>query len=165
MAGRPSKYEMLNIPLIQKLAKYGHTDVEICDIIGINNDTLCVYKKKYPVFSEVIKESKAVADEKVIKSLFERATGYEHKEDAIFQFQGAPVIVPTVKHYPPDATSAIFWLKNRMPKDWRDRQEIEIISKVSKIADRVTSIIQKYVPADKIKIAADELKAAFNELD
>jgi len=30
-----------------------------------------------------------------------------------------------VKQYPPDPTSAIFWLKNRQPKIWRDKQEEE----------------------------------------
>lgn len=28
------------------------------------------------------------------------------------------------KHYPPDTTAAIFWLKNRKPNDWRDRKDI-----------------------------------------
>ncbi len=26
-----------------------------------------------------------------------------------------------IKHYPPDPAAAIFWLKNRQPKRWRDR--------------------------------------------
>jgi hypothetical protein len=30
-----------------------------------------------------------------------------------------------VRHYPPDPTSMIFWLKNRQPQDWRDKQEHE----------------------------------------
>ena len=28
-------------------------------------------------------------------------------------------------HYPPDTVAMIFWLKNRRPDKWRDRQEIE----------------------------------------
>ena len=27
------------------------------------------------------------------------------------------------KHYPPDVTACIFWLKNRCPDEWRDRHE------------------------------------------
>ena len=30
---------------------------------------------------------------------------------------------PSVKYYPPDSTALIFWLKNRKPKDWRDKIE------------------------------------------
>jgi len=34
------------------------------------------------------------------------------------------MVVPTTKHYPPDATSAIFWLKNRQRDKWRDKQDV-----------------------------------------
>ena len=55
--------------------------------------------------------------------LFHRATGYEHPEDDIKSVNGEIVITPTVKHYPPDTTAAIFWLKNRRPDLWRDKVE------------------------------------------
>ena len=29
------------------------------------------------------------------------------------------------KIYPPDTLAGIFWLKNRKPKEWRDRHEVE----------------------------------------
>ena len=29
------------------------------------------------------------------------------------------------KHYPPDPTAAIFWLKNRQPDTWRDKVEVD----------------------------------------
>lgn len=52
-------------------------------------------------------------------------------EDKIFQFQGEPIVVPTIKHYPPDTTAAIFWLKNRQPHLWRDKQEVEVNAEVN----------------------------------
>jgi hypothetical protein len=36
-----------------------------------------------------------------------------------------PVYAPYVEHVPPDTTAAIFWLKNRDPKNWRDTQQME----------------------------------------
>ncbi|GAB7207355.1 hypothetical protein OS21_38510 [Dickeya oryzae] len=50
--------------------------------------------------------------------------GYEHEEDDIKAVNGEIVITPTIKRYPPDTTAAIFWLKNRQPKIWRDKQDI-----------------------------------------
>src|SRR6516225_6395600 len=50
---------------------------------------------------------KAPADERVVVSLYQRALGYDHNG----------------KHYPPDVTACIFWLKNRAPEEWRDRRE------------------------------------------
>lgn len=31
---------------------------------------------------------------------------------------------PLTKHYPPDTTACIFWLKNQKPKEWHDRTEL-----------------------------------------
>jgi hypothetical protein len=58
--------------------------------------------------------------------LYKRACGYEHPEDDIKNYMGEIIITPTIKHYPPDATSGIFWLKNRRPKEWRDKQEVDL---------------------------------------
>jgi hypothetical protein len=35
----------------------------------------------------------------------------------------APVYAPYVEHVAPDTTAAIFWLKNRRPDLWRDKQD------------------------------------------
>jgi hypothetical protein len=32
--------------------------------------------------------------------------------------------IPTTKHYLPDTTACIFWLKNRRPKEWRDKVDV-----------------------------------------
>ena len=60
-----------------------------------------------------------------LPKLCSRATGYEHPEDDIKAVNGEIVITPTIKRYPPDPTSMIFWLKNRQPKLWRDKPESE----------------------------------------
>jgi len=76
-------------------------------------------------FCNALKAGKSSADDRVERSLYERANGYTHVEDKIFMHEGQPVIVPTKKHYPPDTTAGIFWLKNRRAEDWREKQEVE----------------------------------------
>ena len=76
-------------------------------------------------FSESIKKGKEIADAEIASSLFHRAKGYSHPEDKIFNNQGVELVVPTIKHYPPDTTAAIFWLKNRQKDNWRDKQEVD----------------------------------------
>lgn len=39
------------------------------------------------------------------------------------------VISEVDKEVPPDTVAALFWLKNRKPKDWRDKRETEISGK------------------------------------
>lgn len=124
--GRPTKLTEKMKERLQIVARQGLTEKEMCNVLGITEKTINNWKNKHPEFLQSLKDWKTHADADVEKSLYQRATGYEHPEDKIFNDSGKPLIVPTIKHYPPDATSMIFWLKNRQPKKWRDKTEQEI---------------------------------------
>jgi DNA-binding XRE family transcriptional regulator len=130
--GRPSKFEQVK-DMLYKMASYGMTDKQMADVVGVSEQTVNNWKLKDPNFLESLKAEKEIADARVERSLFERATGYSHAEDKIFNDNGTPLVVPTVKHYAPDTTAAIFWLKNRKPKEWRDKQDIEHSGEVSQV--------------------------------
>lgn len=49
--------------------------------------------------------------------------GYTHPATKFFQAGGSILREDYVEHYPPDATSMIFWLKNRQPDKWRDKRD------------------------------------------
>ena len=125
-AGQPTKLTPKMKKQVEFLAKKGFGDKEIATAVGVTERTVNNWKKQQPKFFQSLKDWKATADKAVERSLYERATGYSHKEDKIFNANGEPLIVPTTKHYPPDPTAMIFWLKNRQPKKWRDKQEIDI---------------------------------------
>lgn len=123
--GRPTKYdEKYHRRMAYKLSLLGSTDKEMADIFEVSEQTLNTWKKEHPEFFESLKKGKDEADAQVTKSLFKRATGYSHKAVKILQYEGKPIEVPYTERYPPDTTAAIFWLKNRQPEKWRDRQEI-----------------------------------------
>lgn len=128
--GRKSIYNKEYANIVKGLCLLGATDEEIANAFNVSETTINNWKKKYIEFSLALKEGKQIADAKVAQSLFNRALGYEHEEDKIFNDQGVPLIVPTVKHYPPDTTAAIFWLKNRQPAKWREKQEVETTLKI-----------------------------------
>ena len=123
--GRPSKYDKVDEKLLKKLYEAGLTDAQVANVIGVNRDTIFEWKKKHPEFSDTIKRGKGISDDKVEKSLFERATGYSHPDIHITNYQGTITKTKITKHYAPDPTSMIFWLKNRKPGEWRDKQEID----------------------------------------
>jgi len=131
--GRPSEYRPEYAEKVYKLCLLGAKDKEIADILGIAESTLNLWKQEHAEFSESLKRGKDEADANVANRLYQRAMGYEHPEDQIFQYQGKPVIVPTIKHYPPDPTAAIFWLKNRQRGKWSDKQEIELTGNTIKV--------------------------------
>lgn len=122
---RPSKFKPEFIKQATKLCKIGATDAEVADFFGIEVRTLYRWKNESDEFCQALKAGKMEADARVERSLFSRALGYEHPEIDIRVVDKEIVQTPIVKHYPPDTTAAIFWLKNRKPAEWRDKQEVE----------------------------------------
>lgn len=123
--GRPSKYKPSFNPQAYKLCLLGATDKELADFFEVNEWTINKWKKEFPGFSQSLKKGKLQADSIVAEKLFKRATGYSHPDSDIKVIKDKIVITPLVKHYPPDTTAAIFWLKNRAKDTWRDKQVME----------------------------------------
>ena len=123
--GRPSKFQPEFITQAEKLCKLGATDQEVADFFEVDVRTVYRWKGENEAFCQALKIGKDVADDRVERSLFARANGYEHDEVDIRVVANTIVQTPIRKYYPPDTTAAIFWLKNRR-KEWRDKAEIEM---------------------------------------
>lgn len=85
--------------------------------------------ERYADFVEAFTKAQAVADEKVENALFRRACGYDYEEKTYERKKNPDtgememVLQKTVtKHLPPDPTSAMFWLTNRMQDKYKYRQ-------------------------------------------
>lgn len=113
----------------------------MADFFTVSVATINNWKKNHPEFLESLKSGKVVADANVSACLYERATGYSHKEDKIFNNNGTALIVETEKHYPPDPLSIKYWLNNRQPELWREKVEADdsggesLADALSKLAD------------------------------
>lgn len=125
--GRPTDYNPAYVEQAQKLASLGATDIEVADFFEVDVRTIYRWKHVHPDFCQALNTGKEKADERVVNSLYQRAVGYEQDAVKIFMPAGAdgPVYAPYREKIAPDTTAAIFWLKNRRPADWRDKQEIE----------------------------------------
>ena len=64
----------------------------------------------HPEFSEAIKVGKHAANQRVERSLYERANGYNYEACKIFMPAGSkqPVVVHYIEHILPDVTAGIF---------------------------------------------------------
>jgi hypothetical protein len=125
-AGRPTEYRPEYVAQAEKLARLGATDMEIADFFEVDVRTINRWKITQPKFCQSLKEGKEVADAKVTRSLFQRATGFEH--DAVkvsFDKEGHPQYAPYREFVVPDTTACIFWLKNRDKANWRDKVDLE----------------------------------------
>ncbi len=124
--GRPTKYESEFVEKVYKLALLGATDIEMADILGVSESTFNEWKKTKEGFSESIKKGKIDADANVTERLYKRAVGYKYVEKKTeVDDKGATKVTTIEKTLAPDTTAQIFWLKNRQPKKWRDKTEVE----------------------------------------
>lgn len=122
--GRPTLYKPEYADQAFKYCLLGATDEELAAFFEVDERTINRWKNDYPEFCQALKEGKEKADANVADRLYNRAMGYTHKETVTTSYQGQITDTKEIdKHYPPDTTAAIFWLKNRQPKKWRDRVE------------------------------------------
>lgn len=117
-------------------ARDGLTDEQIAENIGISRSTLNNWKDKYPDISDTLKRGKEVVDRQVENALLKRALGYEYTEvtrEYIPEVGKMTVTKEVTKQVVPDTTAQIFWLKNRKPDKWRDKQEYEDRTAIEKL--------------------------------
>lgn len=125
--GRPSSFDERFIEQARIIgANLGSTNVQLAAIFGVAESTLYEWIALYPALSEAIKDGREHYDNNLVqRSLRDRATGYSHDDVHISNYQGEITETAITKHYPPDPASMIFWLKNRDPNRWKDKQDIQ----------------------------------------
>ena len=137
--------------LLEAWARDGLTDEQIAGNMGITVRSLYNWKKKsIPIFQS-LKVGKEVADIEVENALRKKALGFREIEQTvstrkIVEYENGkrireitePVVTEVEKYYPPDTTAQIFWLKNRKPKQWREKQEQKVdLTEAVKIIDSI----------------------------
>lgn len=105
-----SKWEEVKdkLMLVEGWARDGLTDEQIAENLGISTSTFYDYKSKYSEFSESLKKGKELVDYEVENALLKNALSG-------------------------NITAQIFWLKNRKPRQWKDKVEMEKDNKIQRI--------------------------------
>jgi len=80
----PSKFNETVGNAIVALYKESKTDKQVCAAIGISTRTLNIWRNKHKGLAEQIAESRAVADELVVATLFQKALGTTVPETKVF---------------------------------------------------------------------------------
>lgn len=123
--GRPPKFKKEYITQAKKLAGRDFTDQELADFFEVTKRTLDRWKLQHPDFCLALKMGKELPDERVKRSLYQMAVGYEQDVVKVMQHEGQVVYAPYRERVAPSPAAAIFWLKNRLPDEFRDKQDVE----------------------------------------
>ena len=118
--------------------------------MGISRETLNQWKKKYSDISDTLKRGKEVVDRQVENALLKRALGYSYKEttselvvDKNTGKSHMEVTKVVEKEVVPDTTAQIFWLKNRKPEEWRDKQDVQVSGALETEKSKLDDLIKQ----------------------
>ena len=122
-------------------ARDGLIDKQIAHNMGVSYTSLRDWKNQFPEIAEALRKGKEVVDREVENALFKSAIGYT-------QTIRKPVKVKVVDydpetgrkiretetwkavedeiHVPPQVAAQIFWLKNRKPDQWREKNDLTL---------------------------------------
>lgn len=92
-------------------------------MLGVSPALFDSWRKFYPEFNRAVEDGRALPDQEVIAALHKNAVGYEREQDVVVKTRRGAQIVTTKVFYPGETAAQRYWLNNRVPKYWRDRQE------------------------------------------
>jgi hypothetical protein len=124
--GRPSEYESSFARIAKEMCRMGATNHELAAAFGVTTRTIISWTHKHKAFARACMLGKKAADDRVERSLYERAVGYTFESEKVFQHEGHVVRAEIVEHVPPDVSAAAKWLHNRRPERWREKQHIDV---------------------------------------
>lgn len=118
--------------LLNGWARDGLSNGQMAFNMGISQSTFYAWKSEHTEISDTIKKGKEIIDYEVENALLKSALGYEYIETHT-NASGEKTI--TKKYMKPDTTAIIFWLKNRKPNEWRDKQNVNHTGNVNYSVD------------------------------
>lgn len=154
--GRPTEYKRSFAEQAKIACMKGATDSELAAMFGVDRRTIYRWKLQHEEFCHALIVGKEIADDRVERSLYEKAVGYEIEVEKLFHFQGHITRATVVEHVQPDKGSIEMWLASRRTDKWRkterlehtgaDGGPIETRSATDEIASRIARLSERNGP-------------------
>ena len=141
---RKSNYDIKIVPnfaLIRAWKRDDYTDEQICEKLGIKKSAFYKYKNDHEEFKELFRFDRELTDAEVENQALDNAKGYFYEEEQVVMETETyydeetgkkireitkPKIVKVKKRRLSDQHATQWWLKNRLPGKWKDKQEIDV---------------------------------------
>jgi hypothetical protein len=125
---KPSLYNPEWMPNVAKfMCQRGATMSELAQAFKVADCTLYEWLNRYPELHEAVQIGVDTFNPRVERALAERAIGFfVTLREEVRDPETGKVLAPAQRQYfPPDPTSMIFFLKNRMKEKYRDVHKVE----------------------------------------
>lgn len=126
-AGQPTKYKPEYPEKLKAWMEKGYSFQSFAGHVRVNIDTLYEWERNNPEFSDAKKEAMELS------RVFWESVGI----DGVYSTKDGPNVNPTVY---------IFNMKNRFPKEWRDRHEVEAkVESTSSVEHKISEDIKPLI--------------------
>ena len=94
-----------------------------------------------------MKIGKAVADDRVERSFYQRGIGYDYEiRRVVTDYKGRETVTVSSQHVPGDVSAQFRWLMNRRAERWRDKVDINHEGKPQPTLEQVRAeIVQRMI--------------------
>lgn len=118
---------------VAEMVANGLTVAEQCSQLGISRDSYYKMRKRYPEFDDAIMAAKEDFCDDIENTLYKRASGYEYEETTVTEVidengnpTGKKKRTTVKKHMPGDPRLIKYILGQRLPDQWREKNEIDV---------------------------------------
>lgn len=126
--GRPTLFKESMIEQSRNLVLMGYTHEKIAKFYNIGMTALYRWKTENLQFKKALDVNRDDYDGKVVRSLFEIATGYDYtekkKEKETIDGVKKEKVTKTKKHMAPNVGAIKVWLYNRRPTEFKPEAEL-----------------------------------------
>ena len=126
-SGDKAAEETPYFPIFANVAKVmcmdGAPHWRLASAFKVDESTIYERQRTHKDFAAACKYGANFADDRVERSLYQLAVGYEYRDVKVFCYRGHTIYAPYLKHVVASVEAAIFWLVNRRPEEWRYKPE------------------------------------------
>jgi hypothetical protein len=134
--GSPDRFDPATMLKTAKLVcRGGATMSELAEALNIGSATLYRWLNTYPELREAVNIGVDAFNPRVERALAERAIGGFVTLREGYRNERGTWIPPQRQYFPPDPTSMIFFLKNRMKEKYRDVHKVETVVQLKSTDD------------------------------
>jgi len=106
-----SKYADWMPDHVRRMAREGLDAAQMARVLGVHKATLYRWREAHPELAEAMEEGRAVADSRVINTLYRLAMGFTYTEQ---RTTSAGKVVDVRLRHLPELKAIMFWLQNRL---------------------------------------------------